>query len=74
MARKRGRERQRETASQTDKVSLHMMLPSILAVLTAEAAASQWGRGTRAAPVCNLSAGTWSNSKTEDIGHIEFDQ
>jgi hypothetical protein len=27
-----------------------------------------------AAPVCNLSAGTWSNSKTKDIGHIEFDQ
>ena len=25
-------------------------------------------------PVCNLSAGVWSNSKTKDIGHVEFEQ
>lgn len=35
---------------------------------------SRVSSGASAAPVCNLSAGTWSNSKTKDIGHIEFDQ
>ena len=31
-------------------------------------------RGSTIAPVCNLSAGVWSNSKTKDIGHVEFEQ
>eukprot|EP01046_Picozoa_sp_COSAG06_P013804 COSAG06_NODE_841_length_11989_cov_4.537763_16_plen_456_part_00 len=32
------------------------------------------GGGGAAPAVCNLSAGAWSNGKTENFGHIEFDQ